>query len=167
MADRVNVLIIDAPGWTDRETLKMATVDLLRDPLTGEPHGRSFGNGAASACAENPGHRGVAFWRGAERAESSFCRAGRPRRSRLSHRTGYTALPGFVRDLKPYEIALLEGKAITETGEKALNDEAFVLVNGIAGAVLEAGKRLTREALERAQANRDAGHDRDKGGRGR
>ena len=80
---------------------------------------------------------------------------------------GYSALPGFVRDLKPYEIALLEGKAITETDEKTLNDEAFVLVNGIAGAVLEAGHRLTREALERAQANRESGHDRDKGGRGR
>ena len=49
-----------------------------------------------------------------------------------------------MRDLKDYEIALLQGKAITETGQKALDDEAFVLVNGIAGAVLEAGKTLYR-----------------------
>jgi hypothetical protein len=75
---------------------------------------------------------------------------------------GFTALPGFVRDLKAYEIALLEGKAITETGEKELNDEAFVLVDGIAGAVLEAGKKLIREAKEKSQEA-----ERDKGGRGR
>ena len=79
---------------------------------------------------------------------------------------GYQALPGFVRDLKPYEIALLEGKAITETDEETLNDEAFVLVNGIAGAVLEAGQRLTREAWKRNErepgttaTKEDAGDD--------
>ena len=31
---------------------------------------------------------------------------------------GFKALPGFVRDMKDYEIALLQGKAITETGQK-------------------------------------------------
>jgi hypothetical protein len=71
-------------------------------------------------------------------------------------------IPGFVRDLKPYEIALLEGKAITETGEKALNDEAFTLVNGIAGAVLEAGKRLTKELKGKGKDS-----ERDRGGCGR
>jgi hypothetical protein len=70
-------------------------------------------------------------------------------------------LPGFVRDMKAYEIALLEGKAITETNEMGLNEEAFVLVNGIAGAVLEAGKRLIREIEKSKQV------DRDRGGQGR
>ena len=74
-------------------------------------------------------------------------------------------MPGFVRDLKEYEIALLEGKAITETGQRELNDEAFVLVNGIAGAVLEAGKRLVREHRKTRPFERDRG--RDDGGRGR
>ena len=69
-----------------------------------------------------------------------------------------------MRDLKGYEIALLQGKAITETAEDALNGEAFVLVNGIAGAVLEAGKKLTREAEARSKK---AERERDKGGRGR
>ena len=72
-------------------------------------------------------------------------------------------MPGFVRDLKDYEVALLQGKAITETGQKALN-EAFVLVNGIAGAVLEAGKVLTRQA-ELIRGGK--GPKRDKGGRSR
>jgi hypothetical protein len=74
---------------------------------------------------------------------------------------GFKALPGFVRDLKDYEIALLEGKAITETGQKELNDQAFVLVNGIAGAVLEAGRRLVRKIGKTKQTERD------RGGRGR
>ena len=40
MADRSNVLVIDAPGWTDRESLENgALVDLLRDPLARQPHG--------------------------------------------------------------------------------------------------------------------------------
>jgi hypothetical protein len=69
-----------------------------------------------------------------------------------------------VRDLKGYEIALLQGKAITETGEGVLDSEAFVLVNGIAGAVLEAGKKLIREAEAKAKK---AAPERDKGGRGR
>jgi ribosome biogenesis SPOUT family RNA methylase Rps3 len=77
---------------------------------------------------------------------------------------GFKALPGFVRDLKDYEVALLEGKAITETDQKKLNEEAFVLVDGIAGAVLEAGRRLTREAREKEKAREK---DRDRGGRGR
>jgi hypothetical protein len=58
---------------------------------------------------------------------------------------GFKTLLGLVRDMKAYEIALLEGKAITETDLKDLNDEAFVLVDGIAGAALEARRRLARE----------------------
>lgn len=58
---------------------------------------------------------------------------------------GFKALPGFTRDLKEYEIALLQGKAITETGVKALDKEAHALANGIAGAVLEAGRQLARK----------------------
>src|SRR5208337_3174474 len=57
---------------------------------------------------------------------------------------------------KEYEIALFEGKAITETGEKKADDEAFVLVNGIAGAVLEVGSRWMRHNAGRA-ARRDEG----------
>ena len=67
---------------------------------------------------------------------------------------GYEALPGFVRDEKEYEIALSQGKAITETSDERLNEEAFVLVNGIAGAVLEAGNEITRAAEAEAQASR-------------
>ena len=71
--------------------------------------------------------------------------------------------------MKDYEVAVLEGKAITETGQKELSDEAFVLVNGIAGAVLEAGRRLAREIgnTKRREAGKTKQSERDKGGRGR
>ncbi len=51
----------------------------------------------------------------------------------------------------PTRSRCLKAKPITETSQKALNDEAFVLVNGIAGAVLEAGKIMAR-AAEAAKA---------------
>ena len=69
MAERSDVLIIDAPGWTDRESLKIGRlVHLLRHPLAGEPHGRSLRNRPPPACPESAGHRGLALRRGAERA---------------------------------------------------------------------------------------------------
>ena len=81
---------------------------------------------------------------------------------------GFKALPGFVRDMKDYEIALLQGKAITETGQKTLDDDAFGLVNGIAGAVLEAGNMLSRQIEQAKGRTRGSkGPQRDKGGRSR
>jgi cellulose biosynthesis protein BcsQ len=161
MIDRSDVLVIDAPGWTDGESLKMArwstfcvipsranrmddlseTVRLLH-ALKGE---------------------GIQDWRlgvalNALRAATAI-EDDRDARAYLAE-VGFKALPGFVRDLKDYEIALLEGKAITETDQKQLNEEAFSLVNGIAGGVLEAGKQLARE--QKAQDKH-----RDRGGRGR
>ena len=53
MADQTDVLVIDTPGWTDRQTLQhRALVHVLRDPLAREPDGRSLGNGAASLRAQ-------------------------------------------------------------------------------------------------------------------
>ena len=72
-------------------------------------------------------------------------------------------MPGFTRDLKTYEIAMLEGHAITETDRPNLNMEAFTLADGIAKAVIEAGRKLARELSrekERAQ-------ERERGGRSR
>ena len=148
MADRSDVLVIDAPGWTDRESLKMAhwsTFCVI--PSRANRMDDLSETVRLLHALKRRRHRGLALRRGAERAAggNGRRRMTKTRRAYLAE-VGFKALPGFVRDLKGYEIALLEGKAITETGEKALNDEAFVLVNGIAGAVLEAGKKLIREA---------------------
>jgi hypothetical protein len=53
--------------------------------------------------------------------------------------------------LKTYEVAMLEGKAITETDRQALNEEAFGLVAAIAGNVLEAGRRFELEQEQKPE----------------
>ena len=155
---------MDGPGNAQDGAL----VHLLRDPVAGQPHGRSVGGGAPHACAEG---NGIEDWRfavalNALRAATAI-EDDRDARAYLAE-VGFKALPGFVRDMKDYEIALLQGKAITETGQKALDDDAFGLVNGIAGAVLEAGKTLSRQIEQAKGRTRGSkGSQRDKGGRSR
>ena len=60
----------------------------------------------------------------------------------------------IVRDLKAYEIALLEGKAITETSKRRSTTKPLCLVNGIAGAVFEAGKRDSPARRNRSRSAR-------------
>jgi len=167
MADRSDVLVIDTPGWADRETLKMArwSTFCVIPSRANRMDDLSETVRLLHALKKN----GIEDWRfgvalNALRAASAI-EDDRDARAYLAE-VGFKALPGFVRDLKDYEIALLEGKAITETGQKNANDEAFVLVNGIAGAVLEAGKMLTRGA-EAARDAKEKSKARDKGGRGR
>ena len=146
LTGRADVLVIDTPGWTDRESLKIAH----RATFCVVPSRANRMDDLSETVrflhvlkAE-----GIEHWRfgvalNALRAASAE-QDDRDARAYLGE-VGYEALPGFVRDEKAYEIALLQGKAITETSEQSLNEEAFVLVNGIAGAVLEASRRI-REA---------------------
>ncbi len=162
MADRAEVLVIDAPGWTERETLRMATWSTFC--VIPSRANRMDDLSETVRLLHALKAQGVENWRfgvalnalRAATAEQDDSDA----RAYLGE-VGFTALPGFTRDMKDYEITLLEGKAITETGRRELNDEAFVLVNGIAGAVLEAGRRLVREIKKTKQPERD------RGGRGR
>ena len=163
MVDRSDVLVIDAPGWTDQESLKMARWSTFC--VIPSRANRMDDLSETARLLHALKAAGIQDWRlgvalNALRAATAI-EDDRDARAYLAE-VGFKALPGFVRDLKDYEIALLEGKSITETDQKALNDEAFVLVNGIAGAVLEAGKRLTREAKEKVRDK-----ERDRGGRGR
>jgi cellulose biosynthesis protein BcsQ len=163
MADRSDVLVIDAPGWTDRESLNMARWSTFC--VIPSRANRMDDLSETVRLLHALKAEGIADWRfgvalNALRAATAK-RDDEDARAYLGE-VGLHALPGFVRDLKDYEIALLEGKAITETSQKDLNDEAFVLVNGIAGAVFEAGKKLTRELEKKAKES-----ERDKGGRGR
>ena len=165
MADRADVLVIDTPGWTDREMLKMASWSTFC--VIPSRANRMDDLSETVRLLHALKAHGIEDWRFGVALNALRAATGteddRDARAYLAE-VGFKALPGFVRDLKAYEIALLEGKAITETSEKQLNDEAFVLVNGIAGAVLEAGRRLTREAEARSK---EAERDRGKGGRGR
>ncbi len=162
MADRSDILVIDAPGWTDRESLKMAAWSTFC--VIPSRANRMDDLSETVRLLHALKAQGIEDWRFG--VALNALRAATAQQDDADARAylaevGFKALPGFVRDLKAYEIALLEGKAITETSEKEFNDEAFVLVNGIAGAVLEAGKRLIREIEKLKQSERD------RGGRGR
>lgn len=169
MAERSDILIIDAPGWTDRESLKMAAWSTFC--VIPSRANRMDDLSETVRLLHALKSQGIEDWRfgvalNALRAPSA-AEDDRDARAYLAD-AGFKALPGYVRDLKAYEIALLEGKAITETPEKALNDEAFVLVNGIAGAVFEAGQKLTRQAEQIKKRKGKANEtERGKGGRGR
>lgn len=62
---------------------------------------------------------------------------------------GYPALAGFTRDLKTYEVAMLEGRAMTETDRPNLNGEAYRLAENITKCTLDAGRRLKRQMKAR------------------
>ena len=77
MADRSDVLVIDAPGWTDRESLNMArwsTFCVIPSPR--QSHGRSFRDRAAAPCPQSAGDRGLALRRGAQRASGRHSATG-------------------------------------------------------------------------------------------
>ena len=161
---RADVLIIDTPGWTDRESLKIAQ----RSTFCVIPSRANRMDDLSETVRFLHVLKadGIESWRvgvalNALRAATAE-QDDRDARAYLGE-VGYEALPGFVRDEKEYEIALLQGKAITETSEPKLNEQAFTLVNGIAGAVLEAGRHI-REA---ERGRRGPGRGRDRGGHGR
>ncbi len=168
MIDQANVLIIDAPGWTDRETLKMARWSTFC--VIPSRANRMDDLSETVRLLHALKTQGIEKWRfgvalNALRAATAV-EDDRDARAYLAD-AGFEALPGFVRDLKTYEVALLEGKAITETPDRRLNEEAYQLVNGIAGAVFEADRMLARAAEigKRPGRGRDTG--RVKGGHGR
>ena len=169
MRDRASLLVIDTPGWTDQETLKMARWSTFC--VIPSRANRMDDLSEAVRLMHALKANGIEDWRfavalNALRAATAI-EDDRDARAYLAE-VGFKALPGFVRDMKDYEIALLQGKAITETGQKALDDDAFGLVNGIAGAVLEAGNMLSRQIEQAKGRTRGSkGSQRDKGGRSR
>ena len=155
---QTDVLVIDAPGWADAQTLFVAswatytvvpsranrsddlaaTVSLLHKFVAADIPAWRFGvalNGLRAGTAEKDDADARVYLKQA----------------------GYEALPSFIRDLKTYEVAMLEGRAITETDRANLNAEAFRLAEGIAEGVLKAGRALEREAKKQQQAARQQG----------
>src|SRR5208337_3322477 len=130
MADRSDVLVIDAPGWTDRESLKLAHWSTFC--VIPSRANRMDDLSETVRLLHALKAEGIQDWR--------FSVALNALRSDTVEQDD--------KDAREY---------LAEVGYKAL--PGFVLVNGIAGAVLEAGKRLMREA--------EAKRGRDKGGRGR
>ena len=63
-----------------------------------------------------------------------------------------TVLDGGIRDMKTYADALSIGKALTETPHKALNEEAFELMQSIDDHEYEATRALEREARQQERS---------------
>lgn len=169
MADQSDVLVIDTPGWTDKQTLHLArwsTYCVI--PSRANRMDDLSETVRLLYALKNDGIEDWRFGVALNALRSASAKQDDADARAYLEEVGFKALPGHVRDLRAYEIALLEGKSITETGQKALNDEAFVLVNGIAGAVLEAGKQLARLAPAKVpETGKTKGRGRDKGGRDR
>ena len=146
LVGQTDVLVIDAPGWADAQTLFVArwatytvvpsranrsddlaaTVALLHKFSAEKIPAWRFGvalNGLRAATAESDDHDARAYLKEA----------------------GFEALPGFVRDLKTYEVAMLEGRAITETDRANLNEEALRLAESIGKSVMAAGRKIALE----------------------
>ena len=147
LADKADLLVIDTPaGWTDKQALFVArwlTFCVLPS--------RANRMDDLSECVRmlyalrrgglEPFRYGVAL----NALRSATAKQDDADARAYLAEVGFKALPGYTRDLRAYELALLEGKAITETGQKALDGEALGLLDGIAGAVLEAGRLLARK----------------------
>ena len=142
------------PGWTDRETLNVASWSTFC--VIPSRANRMNDLSKTVRLMHALRQSGMEDWRfgvALNALRSATAKETTAMRGPIFARLGFKALLGFVRDMKAYEIALLEGKAITETGQKNLNQEAFVVVDGIAGAVLEAGKLRDRYAETPGEAN--------------
>lgn len=172
MVGRSDVLVIDTPGWADRETLKLAQWSTFC--VIPSSANRVDDLYETVRLLHSLKKEGIEDWRVGvalnRLREVSAVQDDKNARAYLAQ-VGFKALPGFVRDLAVYEVAMLQGKAMTETDESGPNREASAVTNGIAGAVLEAGKKLIRlqgKGNEREQSrSKTRGQDPGRGGRGR
>jgi len=143
---QTDVLVLDAPGWADAQTLFVARWSTFT--VVPSRANRSDDLAATVALLHKFAAEDIPAWRFG--VALNGLRAGTADKDDQDARAylkeaGYDALPGFIRDLKTYEVAMLEGKAITETDRANLNEEAFRLAEGIAKGVLEAGRRIEME----------------------
>jgi chromosome partitioning protein len=146
LVGQTDVLVLDAPGWADAQTLfvaKWATYTVVPSRAN-----RSDDLAATVSLLHKLTAEAVPAWRFGVALnglrQATAVKDDEDARAYLGE-AGYSALPGFIRDLKTYEIAMLEGHAITETDRPNLNLEAFTLADGITKAVIEAGRKLARE----------------------
>jgi chromosome partitioning protein len=157
LVGQTDVLVIDAPGWADAQTLYVAKWSTFTVVPTRA--NRSDDLAATVSLLHKFAAESIPAWRFG--VALNGLRTATAERDNSDARTylksaGYEALPGFTRDLKTYEVAMLEGKAITETDRPALNEEAFKLAEAIARNVITAGRKLEQELKPQETAARTA-----------
>lgn len=163
---RCDVLVVDAPGWTDRGTLALAK----RATFMVIPTGPNPTYDLAPTVRLLHGLRaeGIEMWRlgvalsrfspedNVRADEEKFARG-------YLREAGYTALDGCIRNSSTYSMALAEGYGLTEVaGPEALQREAAEMMRTIAGSVTGAERRLRRDGRDLGRAaERNRGRDRE------
>lgn len=148
LVGRCDVLVVDAPGWTDRGTLALAK----RATFMVIPTGPNPTYDLAPTVRLLHGLRaeGIEAWRlGVALSRFSPDEAARSQEEQFARsylkQAGYTAMDGCVRNSSAYSLALAEGYGLTEVaGAENLRDEASRMMETITKAVASVERRIKR-----------------------
>jgi chromosome partitioning protein len=164
MVGRCDVLVVDTPGWTDKNTLALAKQSTLMVIPTGP--NPTYDLEATVRLLHGLRHEGIEAWRlgvvlSRFRADANHVAEEEQFARAYLAEAGYQALPGCLRNAPAYSKALAEGHGLTEVGGGDLAEEATEIMESISSAVSAAERRLLR------QHTHDKAHERDRGGRSR
>lgn len=166
LVGRCDVLVVDAPGWTDRGTLALAK----RATFMVIPTGPNPTYDLAPTVRLLHGLRaeGVEAWRlGVALSRFSPDEASRASEETFARsylkQAGYMALDGCIRNSPVYSLALAEGYGLTEvTGADKLQREAVQLMTVITANVAGAERRMRRDSRDLGcSVERNRGRDRE------
>jgi len=141
-AGRYDVLVIDAPGWTDRNTLALARCSTFMVIQTGP--NPTYELSATVRLLHGLKAEGVEAWRmGVVLSRFSEDEPIRRQEEELARaylkEAGYVALDGCLRNSPVYGSALAEGLGLTEiSGEEKLLKEANFMMASIEKGVRSA-----------------------------
>lgn len=141
----VELLILDAPGRADATTLEIAN----RAHLIVQPTGPSLDDLYPAvvlfhelvAAGIGPAHLAFALCRTLNRTEEEDAR-------KYLEQSGYTVLPGALRENPGYRHAQNCGRAITETSDKNLNERADALMLELLSRVAAKVKALRQRTAQ-------------------
>jgi chromosome partitioning protein len=160
MVGRCDVLVVDTPGWTDKNTLALAKQSTLMVIPTGP--NPTYDLEPTVRLLHGLRQEGIEAWRlsvvlSRFRADAKHVREEEQFARAYLAEAGYEALSGCVRNTPAYSKALAEGYGLTEVGSGELAHEATEVMESISGAVLTAERRLIRQAGYVKERDRDRG----------
>jgi chromosome partitioning protein len=162
MIGRCDLLVVDTPGWTDKNTLALAKQSTLMVIPTGP--NPTYDLEPTVRLLHGLKKEGIEPWRlsvvlSRFRADAKHVREEEEFARAYLEEAGYQALAGCLRNTPGYSKALAEGHGLTEVGGGELRDEATEVMQSISSAVSAAERRLAR------QQTHDRTPERDRGGR--
>jgi chromosome partitioning protein len=158
MVGRCDVLILDTPGWTDKNTLALARQSTLMVIPTGP--NPTYDLAATVRLLHGLRQEKIEAWRlsvvlSRFRADAKHVREEEDFARAYLEEAGFQALPGCLRNTPAYSRALAEGQGLTEVGGGDLAEEATEVMQSISSAVAAAERRLTRQHVRESKLERD------------